>query len=112
MSAMIDKARLAAIEFRMAIFWFFLFSMNALGTCVLASLTGTKWGTLDGQSKFLIIVAIFVNWSGTIMAFVSRAARRINQTGEIFPQGDTQFIPRSPVDPAPSLPVKPTDKPS
>lgn len=81
-------------EFRMAIFWFILFSTNALGTAVIASLTGTDWETLDPQDKFMICVAVFVNWTGTIMAFMSKQAGRIKQTGQIFPigTGDTQII--------------------
>lgn len=102
MSELINKTRLAAVEFRMTIFWFILFSLNALGTSVLASLTGTDWATLDPQSKFMIVVAVLVNWTGTIMAFVSKQAGRIKQTGQIFPTGDTQFFtkPKPPEGPA------------
>lgn len=76
----------------MAIFWFILFSCNALGTDIMVALTGAVWANMDGQTRFMIKVAIFVNWSGTIMAFISKQANRIKKTGEFFPESDTTFV--------------------
>jgi hypothetical protein len=96
MSAIITNTKTAAIEYRMAIFWFVLFSLNSLGTSILASLTGANWAELDGQSKFMIVMAVLVNWTGTIMAFISKQSARIKQTGEILPSNDTQQIIKTP----------------
>ncbi len=95
MSEVIQNTRLKIWEFRMAIMWFFLFSVNALCSCMIAALTGAKWDALDFQSKFLIVVAITGNWTGTIMAFVSKQAQRMKKDGTPFPTGDdTAFIPK------------------
>ena len=88
MSNIINKA----LEWKMAAVWFALFSLNSLGTSVMASLTGAEWSQLDGQSKFMICVAVFVNWTGTITAFISKAGSRIQQGQPLFPTGDTQFL--------------------
>ncbi|MDE2101569.1 MAG: hypothetical protein KGL39_30265 [Patescibacteria group bacterium] len=95
MSELVQKSKSTIWEWRLAIIWFCLFSLYSLITSMLASLTGAKWDTLDGQAKFLIILAILANWLGTIMAFVSNAAKRIKQTGDPFPAGDTQFFPKT-----------------
>ena len=92
MPEIIVKAKASIWEFRIAIFYFILFSGNCLGTAVLAGLTGVEWSTLDTQAKVLLGVAVAVNWSNTMLAFISKQATRIKQTGEVFPMGDTQFI--------------------
>ncbi len=83
-------------EFRLAIFWFLLFSLNALGTCILASLTGTKWAELDTQNRWMIFIAVFVNWSGTIMAFISKTSARVKKTGQIWTNEDGDTIETTP----------------
>ena len=97
MSDMIESTRVKIWEFRMAIMWFFLFSVNALCSCMIAALTGAKWHELDAQSKFMIVVAITGNWTGTIMAFVSKQAQRIQKSGLPFPQigDDTTFVTKT-----------------
>lgn len=93
MKSIITQAK----AWRFAILWFVLFSLNALGTAIIAALTGADWFTLDPQSKFMICVAIFVNWSGTIMAFMSKAAKKI-ESGQL-PFDDTSFIEKQPTQP-------------
>ena len=88
-----------AKAWRFAILWFVLFSLNALGTSIIASLTGAQWDELKGQQKFLICTAIFVNWTGTIMAYMSRAAKKI-ESGQL-PFDDTSFQTKTPTDPKP-----------
>lgn len=69
-------------QFRIAAVWFFLFSSVSLGTAIMAALTGATWNLLDGQSKFMICLAVFVNWGGQMMAFISKQAKKI-ESGEI-----------------------------
>jgi hypothetical protein len=85
---MFDKAKLAVIEFKIAICYFILFSINTLCSAIIISLTGKDWSTLKTQDHFLIIIAIIMNWTGTIIAFISQAARRIKQTNN---NSDTQY---------------------
>lgn len=76
---MIEKIKLTAMEYKMAVFWFILFSVNSLCTSITASMAGSVWGNLDPQSKFTIIVAIVGNWTGTIMAYLSKQSQRTKQ---------------------------------
>ena len=67
--------------------WIVLFSLNSLGTCVLAASSGCVWEVLDPQSKLTVVVAVFVNWTGTLMAFLSRMAKTVNVT---LPEGEAK----------------------
>lgn len=75
-------------ELRMAILMFVIFSASSLCTCIIAALTGAVWANMDGQTKFMICLIIFVNWSGTVTAFISKQSARIKKTGELFPDDD------------------------
>lgn len=92
----ISSAASTLWEWRIAIIMFMLFSINSLCMITLASLAGADWVMLDKQAKFMIYIAIMGNWTGTILAFVSKQAARIKKTGEILPEdGGTQFITRA-----------------
>lgn len=97
MNNAIKQASSSLWEWRIAIFWLCLFSFNALGTSLLAALTGANWSQMDMQTKVMIGISVFVNWSGTMMAFISKQAGRIKTTGEVFPigQGDTQVFTKT-----------------
>lgn len=84
-------------EFRAAIGYCALFSFNAICSAVVIALTNVSWETLDNQAKFLVFVAIGLNWSNVMLAFISKQAQRIKQTGEVFPlgSGDTTFLQKS-----------------
>ena len=82
----ISNLTASILEWRLAIFWFILFSVNSLCTAITAALAGTDWAQIDGQAKFMVYVAILLNWTGTIMAFVSKNAGKISQ-GQLF-EGD------------------------
>ena len=79
MSTFINKTKLQIIAWRMSIFWFVLFSFNALGTAFLAASAGSVWSNLDTQAKATVIVAVFVNWSNTIMAYIKQAAKKVEE---------------------------------
>jgi NADH:ubiquinone oxidoreductase subunit 6 (subunit J) len=86
MSQLMDKARLQVIAYRMAIMWFFLFSINSLCSCIVAASAGSVWTNLDAQAKVTVIIAVIGNWTGTIMAFLSDARKKIEQEIEDKPQ--------------------------
>lgn len=97
MSEVISQAKASIWEWRVAIMYFILFSINSLSTVLLATLTGVNWTALPTQGKVMIVIAVIANWTGTIMAFVSQQAKRIKKTGDIFSSGDTQvFTKQSP----------------
>lgn len=93
-----------AIQYRIGIFWFCLFSLNSLGTCLLAASSGCVWDNLDWQSRVNVILALIVNWTGTIMAYVSKAAKKIEQGQNPIGDGDTQIITKSTDTPKPLTP--------
>jgi len=85
---------LGRVTNRMAWIYGVLFSLNALTTCLIASLSNAKWASLDSQSKFLMVVVIFGNWSGVIMAFLSKTVARMEAGKDPIPSpgnGTDQF---------------------
>ena len=104
MPAIINDARLKLVEYRVAVFWFCLFSINALCSAMTIALTNATWADMDAQSKFLVGVGVIWNWTGTIMAFISNSAARVKQTGELFP---VSAAPPA----APVLPAVPANQP-
>lgn len=85
MSESVTNAGNRIWEMRVAIFWFTLFSVNALCSAITISLLNATWRELDHQGKFLIVVGVIWNWTTTTMAFVSKESSRIKKTGEILP---------------------------
>lgn len=75
---LLNKAKLQWLAYRLAIMWFALFSLNALCTAITASIVGKNWGELSSQDKFIIVVLITQNWTGTIMAFFSKATQKLS----------------------------------
>lgn len=67
---------MTVLEYRLAVFWFCLFSVNSLCTSISASMAGAVWSNLGPQDRFAIYVAVIGNWTGTIMAFLSKAAQK------------------------------------
>ena len=88
--------------YRIAICWFFVFSLNALATAILAASIGTMWADLHYQDRFEIVLAIIVNYTGTMMAFMSKAAKKVEDGGSIVDlavsgssNGGTQMITKT-----------------
>lgn len=66
-----------------------LFSVNSLCSCMVAALAGAgKWDALDGTAKFIIVICIIGNWTGTLLAFGSRAVERYLQGKTPLPPAD------------------------
>ena len=67
-------------------FWFYFldilyglfFSLNAILTAYVAAFTGRNWESTDPTERSLIIAAMLVNWSGTMMAFFRTIRRRLS----------------------------------
>jgi hypothetical protein len=91
--------------YRIAIGWAMLFSLNALGTAILGAIVNVDWAKLNTQAKSIIFITTFVNWSGTMMAFFSQAAKRLeegqlpmNGGNGIKAPGDTQIITKEQIE--------------
>ena len=53
------------------------FTINSLGTCIVAAMMGKEWHELTTTAKFLIIIVIIVNWSTMMMAFLNRSVNHL-----------------------------------
>ena len=80
---------------RVVLGWAFLFTVNSLGTCIVAALYNMKWKSLDGQDRFIICTLIVVNWTGTIMAMVNKSVSKLRE-GRL-PFEETEVIKRNEV---------------
>jgi len=76
------------------LFYFGLFSFNALATSTTAALIGAKWEVLTGQEKFMICVAIAANWTGLVIAYIRDAMARILSGKPPVATGDTEQFKR------------------
>lgn len=82
MNGKVKLIAVAALEYRMAVFWFCLFSVNTLCSAIIVALEGKDWTTLKRSEQFIIVIAILMNWSGTIAAYISKASQKI-KSGDI-----------------------------
>lgn len=89
MTAAIKNASSVLAVHKLTILFFVLFSLQALGTSILGALSGAEWGALNGQARFLIVVAILTNWIGVLLAFfrssITKLARGENPVAETTP---------------------------
>lgn len=72
MKALLNNVSAKAVLYRMAILWAIFFSVNSLGSAIMVALAGTEWENCDTQTKFLIYVAIAVNWTNTLIAYLNK----------------------------------------
>lgn len=95
MNGKIKQFAVSALEWRMAVVMFILFSISSLCSCILAAMAGSIWHLLDNQSKFTVIVAILGNWTSTIIAYISKSAQRIKQGDDLInPPDDATLTPK------------------
>lgn len=94
-----------AWEMRLAVVWFILFSLNSLFTCFVAVSAGCVWSNLDTQSRITVVIGGLANWTGTIMAFISKASRKI-ESGQNPISDDTGFTYK----PKPDAPAQPVNQ--
>lgn len=87
-----NSAKIKMLEWKMAVVWFIFFTVVSLSTSILASLQNTDYSTIDTQGKVMMWLAIIISWGNTMMAFFSKAAKKVD--GEIN-GNDTQFITRA-----------------
>lgn len=78
--------------YKMAIVIGMLFSINSLSTAIVASFMNADWANLDGTSKFLLVVVVIQNWTGTMIAFANKTLARIEQGKLPLETGDTQLF--------------------
>lgn len=88
---LLAAAKIKALEFRMAAVWFLLFTTVSLAAAIQTALTNANWSNMGGQDKFLMCIGVFTSWGTTMMAFFSKAAKKVEQ--QITPDsGSTAFF--------------------
>ncbi len=87
-----SAARQNLITYKLAYVYAFLYSVNALGSAIVASFMNVEWESLSSTSKFLLFVVILQSWTGTMLAFLNKTLARIQQGESPIPMGDTTMI--------------------
>lgn len=72
------KKKQQIFAYRMIIAWITLFSINTLCSAILAALAGKYWSQVDVQDKFVIVVAVIMNWTGVLQVFLLQASKKIS----------------------------------
>lgn len=101
MNGKVKLIAVAALEYRMAVFWFILFSVNSLCSAIVLSMEGKDWSVLTKWQKFIIVVMVLMNWTNLLMAYISKASQRIKQDPDLPLEVDT---PQKPSEIAPTAP--------
>ena len=97
-----DAAWKQAWKFRMAIVYCFLFSVNSLLTTLIASLVNADWSAMNTQSKLLLYFVVGANWTGTMLAFMSKNSKKL-EDGDL-PDDTTSTVTTT------GTPVKPINR--
>ena len=87
----ISQKRKVQLVWVMTITLVLLFTVNSLGTCIIAALMGKQWTILPLEEKFLLIVIVIVNWSTMMMAFLNRSISHL--LGDVAVPLATDIIP-------------------
>lgn len=78
-----------ALVYKMAILIGVMFSFNALATAIVASFMNTDWNQLNATSKFLLVIVVLQNWTGTMLAYFNKTLSRVEQGKFPIDTGDT-----------------------
>lgn len=81
--------------YRLAIAYAVLFSLNSACTAIATSLTNSEWSDLSPSSKFMIVILIVANWTGTMLAFLNKTLSRLQQGNPPLASGDTAVITKT-----------------
>ena len=81
-SELFSKAKVAALAWKMVIFYFIFFTINSLGSSFVLAFQGKHWTQMDGTERVVVCVGVIVSWSGTMIAFLSQAISRARQSVE------------------------------
>lgn len=77
--------------FRLALLYAVLFFLGSLCSTILGALANASWHDMDGQGKFMLVVAIAGNVINTFLAFVSKEAKKLADGDNPVPNGTDLF---------------------
>ncbi len=87
---LLNSASAAVMLHKLAIVRFAFFSVNALCAAIIGALAGTEWGNADKQTRFLIVIAVVLSWTNTMMAFFDKTSQRLAEGKDpAIPEGST-----------------------
>lgn len=75
--------------YKMAVARLAFHAVATVSGAILAALTGVKWVTLDGQSRFLLVLGIVATVSSTASAYCDKTMARLGDGKAALPTGDT-----------------------
>ena len=80
------------LAWKLAITWGAMFVINSICMLLAGSLATVDWSTLNGQKKLVFCLALVENVTGTLMAFLSKAAKKADIS---LPFDDTTFVQKT-----------------
>lgn len=92
MSRIFAAAKENLLYYRLAYVYAFLFSLNSACTAIATSLANAEWSDLSGSSKFMVVILIVANWTGTMLAFLNKTLSRLQQGQTLVETGNTTTI--------------------
>jgi hypothetical protein len=72
------------VYYRMVIFYIVLFSINSLATAIVASFMNNEWFNMSYTTRFLVVVIVIQNWTGTLLAFFNKSVSNVESGKTIF----------------------------
>src|ERR1700690_3033867 len=91
-----QRAKLGTTTVLMVVMWGVFFSLNALGSCILAAMVNATWEDMGSSKRILMGIAIGTNWTAMMMAFFSKTVARMEAGKPPVPTDNgTDFYPRA-----------------
>ena len=88
----LDQQQQARLYWWGTLIFFVLYTINSLTSAMMVSLVVTKWNLTSPQERFLIVIGIFQNWTGMVIAFLHGKLARIVKGQPLVETGDTEQI--------------------
>lgn len=93
MQKILSDSKLAMVEWRMAIFWGFLFIVNTVGSSYVGEFNDYDWTTSNKYKLTLKIFCMLNQITTVLMAFISKSSKKISSG--ITPFDDTTMLTSS-----------------
>lgn len=90
MQKLFNESKLAAIEWRMAIFWGFLFVVNTIGSSYVGEFNDYDWSASTSPKLVLKVFCMLNQVTTVMMAFISKSSKKISSG--ILPFDDTTLL--------------------
>lgn len=89
---LLTKAKEVALTWWIVGAWFVLFTMVSFGTSIVTVFYGMRWMEMDWQDRIMAMILILVNWGTVMMAFLNKAATRVQKGDFPIAEGDENVL--------------------